>query len=113
MSNSTEASGVDEIEQLLDNHAALYADTTMRFITGEITEDERDKEWHHSDLKTKHALQRLMAKEQLESLKQLYAKRVQWVDEQQVLHPVIRAAAVAECMAELEAQLTPNQGDKV
>lgn len=33
----------------------IYAKTTMQYITGEITEEERDKEWHHSDLKTKHA----------------------------------------------------------
>lgn len=43
------------LEKLLDAHAEVYARTTMQYIQGEITEEERDKEWHHSDLKTKHA----------------------------------------------------------
>lgn len=48
----------DELEQILDAHAEVYAKTTMQYLTGEITEEERNKEWHHSDLKTRHAFQR-------------------------------------------------------
>jgi hypothetical protein len=29
----------------------------MRYIKSELTEDQRDKEFHHSDLKTLHAIQ--------------------------------------------------------
>ena len=39
------------LEQILDAHAAVYAQSTMDYITGGITEDEREKEFHHSDLK--------------------------------------------------------------
>lgn len=46
----------NELEHLLDAHAEVYARATIRFVTGNITEDERDKEFHHSDLKTKKAL---------------------------------------------------------
>lgn len=57
----TNQASEDELDKMLDAHAALYAQTTMQFITGEITEDERDKEWYHSDLKTKHAILALIS----------------------------------------------------
>ena len=53
----------DWLAATLDEHAALYADTTMKYITEEMSEEERDKEWHHSDLKTKHAIESRYAKE--------------------------------------------------
>jgi len=70
----------DELDTLLDNHAALYAETTMQFITGEITEDERDKEWHHSDLKTKHSLLKLKLQWQLDALEAVKKSGKQWVE---------------------------------
>ena len=48
------------LEKLLDAHAEVYARATMQYLTNKLTEDERDKEWHHSDLKTKHAIQALI-----------------------------------------------------
>jgi len=64
MSNTT--SKDDGLDSILDNHAELYARTTMQFITGEITEEERDKEWHHSDLKTKHLIERYGIQERID-----------------------------------------------
>jgi hypothetical protein len=63
----------DDLEQLLDTHAETYARVTMRYIAGKITEDERDKEFHHSDLKTKHALEARDARRDRETrLDELY-----------------------------------------
>jgi len=47
----------DPLEEILDDHALAYAIATMGFIIDILTEEERDKEFHHSDLKSKAALQ--------------------------------------------------------
>ena len=60
------------LEVILDAHAALYARATMAYITSELTEDEREKEFHHSDLKTLHAIQRLINKEVKDAERRAY-----------------------------------------
>lgn len=51
------------LDELLDAHATTYAWAASQYVTHKITEEERDKKWHHSDLTAKHAIQAFIANE--------------------------------------------------
>jgi hypothetical protein len=96
----------EDLDRLLDAHAEVYARTTMQYITEEVTEEERDKEWHHSDLKTKHAIQRLKQQWELEAR----------LDEQRLTRSAWHGATDVEFAEEmnrrLDELLTLKNGEK-
>lgn len=58
--NTSADTQASELERILDQHAVTYARTTKRFITGELTETERDAHWSEQDLASKAALSALL-----------------------------------------------------
>ena len=67
------------LEDVLDEHAALYAKTTAHNVIGEISEAERDRRWHLSDVATRDAIESHYAAELEKTVVEARIEQLQYI----------------------------------
>lgn len=98
-----------QLEEILDDHAALYASSSAKFISGAISDYERDEQWRFQDFYTidaiLHALDELIGPDEEE---------IEASSDHRDLYPSVRNAErqrIRQALG-LETTNTGGQGDE-